>query len=165
MATTKKSQFKINNGTDWDTYHFETDSTQVKHKKSDGTETTVENVLNSAFEVKILKDIGQKTKSIASGSPVETDTYTIEENGIYYFCYACTATAKPDGKYFIAYMMKNGGWTPIEIGGNFSTLRVSASCILSCNKGDVIKTMIEHNSGSVLNVNYRFEIVKLMTTK
>lgn len=49
MATTKKSQFKINNGTDWDTYHFETDSTQVKHKKSDGTETTVENVLNSAL--------------------------------------------------------------------------------------------------------------------
>lgn len=49
MATTKKSQFKINNGTDWDTYHFETDSTQVKHKKSDGTETTLENVLNSAL--------------------------------------------------------------------------------------------------------------------
>lgn len=49
MATTKKSQFKINNGTDWDTYHFETDSAQVKHKKSDGTETTVEDVLNSAL--------------------------------------------------------------------------------------------------------------------
>ena len=49
MATTKKSQFKINNGTDWDTYHFETDSAQVKHKKGDGTETTVENVLNSAL--------------------------------------------------------------------------------------------------------------------
>lgn len=49
MATTKKSQFKINNGTDWDTYHFETDSAQVKHKKGDGTETTVEDVLNSAL--------------------------------------------------------------------------------------------------------------------
>lgn len=49
MATTKKSQFKINNGTDWDTYHFETDSAQVKHKKSDGTETTVEDVLNSTL--------------------------------------------------------------------------------------------------------------------
>ena len=49
MATTKKSQFKINNGADWDTYHFETDSAQVKHKKGDGTETTVEDVLNSAL--------------------------------------------------------------------------------------------------------------------
>lgn len=44
-----KSQFKINNGTDWDTYHFETDSAQTKHKKSDGTETTVEEVLNSTL--------------------------------------------------------------------------------------------------------------------
>lgn len=49
MAAIKKSQFKINNGTDWDTYHFETDSAQTKHKKSDGTETTVEEVLNSAL--------------------------------------------------------------------------------------------------------------------
>lgn len=112
-----------------------------------------------------MKDIGQKIKSIASGAAVETESYTIPENGIYYFCYACTATAKPDGKYFIAYMMKNDGWTPIEIGGNFSTLRVAASCILSCNKGDVIKTMIEHNTGSPLDVHYRFEIVKLMSTK
>ena len=49
MAAIKKSQFKINNGTDWDTYHFETDSAQTKHKKSDGTETTVEEVLNSTL--------------------------------------------------------------------------------------------------------------------
>ena len=49
MAAIKKSQFKINNGTDWDTYHFETDSAQTKHKKSDGTETTVEEVINSAL--------------------------------------------------------------------------------------------------------------------
>ena len=49
MAAIKKSQFKINNGTDWDTYHFETDSAQTKNKKSDGTETTVEEVLNSAL--------------------------------------------------------------------------------------------------------------------
>ncbi|GAA6409014.1 hypothetical protein K040078D81_31310 [Blautia hominis] len=62
-------------------------------------------------------------------------------------------------------MLKNGGWTPIEVSGTYSVLRVSASCILSCNKGDVLKTMIEHNSGTALNVNYRFEIVKLMATK
>ena len=49
MAAIKKSQFKINNGTDWDIYHFETDSAQTKHKKSDGTETTVEEVLNSTL--------------------------------------------------------------------------------------------------------------------
>lgn len=60
MATTKKSQFKINNGTDWDTYHFETDSTQVKHKKSDGTETTVENVLNSALSISQSITLGNK---------------------------------------------------------------------------------------------------------
>lgn len=55
MAAIKKSQFKINNGTDWDTYHFETDSAQTKHKKSDGTETTVEEVLNSALRGRAIQ--------------------------------------------------------------------------------------------------------------
>ena len=139
------------------------------HYNTPGTVYSDENssllLLNSALEVKIIKDIGQKAKSVNSGSATEIETYTIAENGIYYFCYACTATSKPDGKYFIAYMLKNGGWTPIEVSGTYSVLRVSASCILSCNKGDVLKTMIEHNSGTALNVNYRFEIVKLMATK
>jgi len=61
-------------------------------------------------------------------------------------------------------MLKNTGWTPIEVGGNFETMRLSSSCILYCNKGDVIKTFFEHNAGTSLEIKYRFEIVKLMSS-
>lgn len=42
-----RKAFKILNGSSWDEYHLKTDSKQVVHTKKDGTDTTVEEQLNS----------------------------------------------------------------------------------------------------------------------
>lgn len=42
-----RKAFKIFNGSSWDKYHLKTDSKQVVHTKKDGTDTTVEEQLNS----------------------------------------------------------------------------------------------------------------------
>lgn len=46
MSIIRKA-FKIFNGSAWDEYHLKTDSKQVVHTKKDGTDTTVEEQLNS----------------------------------------------------------------------------------------------------------------------
>lgn len=46
MSIIRKA-FKIFNGSAWDEYHLKTDSKQVVYTKKDGTDTTVEEQLNS----------------------------------------------------------------------------------------------------------------------
>lgn len=58
MSIIRKA-FKIFNGSVWDEYHLKTDSKQVVHTKKDGTDTTVEeqlNSLNSTLNIKKLLD-------------------------------------------------------------------------------------------------------------
>ena len=43
--STKNADFKINNGSGWDNYHFKTNSGQVAHTTEDGEQTTVEDEL------------------------------------------------------------------------------------------------------------------------
>lgn len=45
--STKNAEFKVNNGTSWDKYHFETGSELVIHSKTDGTQTTAKAALNT----------------------------------------------------------------------------------------------------------------------
>lgn len=55
MSIIRKA-FKIFNGSAWDEYHLKTDSKQVVHTKKDGTDTTVEEQLNSLNSTMLSKN-------------------------------------------------------------------------------------------------------------
>lgn len=55
MSIIRKA-FKIFNGSAWDEYHLKTDSKQVVHTKKDGTDTTVEEQLNSLNSTLLSKN-------------------------------------------------------------------------------------------------------------
>lgn len=124
---------------------------------------SVTNTLNN-LSVVINKNTNQKTTSVASGTDTVVDSFTIPNDGIYYFSASFTATSNASGKYVAMVMKSNNDstWTPLEVSGVDGYLRMNGSCILQCTKGENCVLHISHNNGSALSVNTRFEVVQLM---
>lgn len=91
------------------------------------------------------------------------DTFTISENGIYYFCASVSATQKDKDKYISVVMIKNKNqWTPLEMSTDAAYARLNGSCILRCTKGDVFELTLSSNNSKNFESLVRFEVVQLM---
>ena len=80
----RNAEFKVNNGTDWDSYHFKTNSEQVKHTTAEGTETTVKEELDSLnSNLDILQNGGQNS----GGKAFDLSMKAMQGENLIYGCW------------------------------------------------------------------------------
>ena len=117
--STKNADFKINNGSGWDNYHFKTNSGQVAHTTEDGEQTTVEDELkrqNSNFD--IFANGGENS----DGKALRIDTAIMQGKNLLYECwgpsffpYGSNTTGAPTAwpGLMLAFVLPYGseGWT------------------------------------------------------
>lgn len=109
----KNAEFKVNNGTDWDSYHFKTNSEQVKHTTAEGTETTVKEELDSLnSNLGGLISVEQKSVTLTA------DWCHVADKGGYYLLDAFNI--RNDTNYYIKGIQRpsTGGYTVLFNGAN-----------------------------------------------
>ena len=138
MGVTKRAKFNVDNGTDFDTYHFETSSTQVKDKiktLDDLDLVTEEGFLVDALAVKELNSKKPIFLSSSSVNPSITLTDEDMKDGIIYDFIAVVQSSLDSTSYNQEITARLNGGT---IGINGDNAHLMSVFMGQCQKGDVL---------------------------
>lgn len=92
MATTKKAIYKVDNGTDFDTIHFQTAADQVTYTPSGGTASTVKAALDNVNSNLTIENVAIST---ANANYITVASHRVRKQGkqIHGFVYFQTTQA------------------------------------------------------------------------
>ena len=138
MGAIKKAKFNVDNGTDFDTYHFETSSEQVKNKivsLDDLDLVTEEGFLVDALAVKELNSKKPIFLSSSSVNPSITLTDEDMKDGVIYDFIAVVQSSLDSTTYNQEITARLNGGT---IGINGDNAHLMSVFMGQCQKGDVL---------------------------
>ena len=138
MGVIKKAKFNVDNGTDFDTYHFETSSEQVKNKivsLDDLDLVTEEGFLVDALAVKELNSKKPVFLSSSAVNPSISLTHESMEDAVIYAFIAVVQSSLDNTTYKQEITARLNGET---IGINGDNAHLMSTFMGQCQKGDTL---------------------------